>query len=376
MDLGGPAVPDRVPALGPAPAGLVPVGDRVEPMVLVAAVVLAAPRLGGPVVLVQAGQGARVVLMVLVAAGVLVAPRLVGRAVPVEQGLVAPAVLAPPVAMAPVDRAVLAALARRAAPVDRVELMSQVDRAGLADRVELTSLVAPADLVAPAVPADPVAPAVPNLTGLVDPVDRGARADRHRRRTSNTVSTTTLDPRWAAPGTCPTDSARPITGRRLGPGSTDSAGTVGLPPVLRRHSGTDRRLQVAGAGLRLLVVGTPHGTGRRAMSQSRSVISGRLVTTGTTRFRCSTRCSAAGASGCSVCGFRCTDLTARLTSRLQRTSYEDERSVRFARLHETASGRGVAAGKNACGENPVQECPAWLCTKAGRSQMSVSPDAT
>ena len=358
MDLGGPAVPDRVPALGPAPAGLVPVGDRVEPMVLVAAVVLAAPRLGGPVVLVQAGQGARVVLMVLVAAGVLVAPRLVGRAVPVEQGLVAPAVLAPPVAMAPVDRAVLADLARRAAPVDRVELMSQVDRAGLADRVELTSLVAPA---------------VPNLTGLVD---RAARADRHRRRTSNTVSTTTLDPRWAAPGTCPTDSARPITGRRLGPGSTDSAGTVGLPPVLRRHSGTDRRLQVAGAGLRLLVVGTPHGTGRRAMSQSRSVISGRLVTTGTTRFRCSTRCSAAGASGCSVCGFRCTDLTARLTSRLQRTSYEDERSVRFARLHETASGRGVAAGKNACGENPVQECPAWLCTKAGRSQMSVSPDAT
>ena len=325
MDLGGPAVPDRVPALGPAPAGLVPVGDRVEPMVLVAAVVLAAPRLGGPVVLVQAGQGARVVLMGLVAAGVLVAPRLVGRAVPVELGLAAPAVLAPPVAMAPVDRAVLAALARRAAPVDRVELMSQVDRAGLADRVELTSQVdragladrveltsrvAPADLVAPAVPADLVAPAVPNLTGLVDPVDRGARADRHRRRTSNTVSTTTLDPRWAAPGTCPTDSARPITGRRLGPGSTDSAGTAGLPPVLRRHSGTDRRLQVAGAGLRLPVVGTARGTGRRAMSLSRSAISGRLITTGTTRSRCSTRCSVDGASGSSVSGSRSTDLTA------------------------------------------------------------------
>jgi hypothetical protein len=195
-------------------------------------------------------------------------------------GLVAPAVLVPPVAMAPMDRAVLA---RRAAPVDRVGLMSLVDRAGLA------------------------APAVPDLTGRVD---LAAPVDRHRRRTSNTVSTTGVAPRWAAPGTCRTGSARRITGRRLRPGSTDSAGTVGIPPVLRRLSGTDHLLQVAGAGLRLPVVGTAHGTGRRAMSHSRSVISGRSITTGTTRSRCSTRYSVDGASGSSVSGSRCTDLTA------------------------------------------------------------------
>jgi hypothetical protein len=275
VDPGGPAVLDRVLALGPAPADLVLVrqGDRVE-------------------------------LMGLVAAVVLVPPRLVGRAGPVElvlARLVAPAVLVPPVAMAPAD---LADLAPRAAPVDRVGLMSLVDRAALADRVELMSRV---DRVVPAVLG---APAVPDLTGRVDLAGRAGPVDRHRRRTSNTVSTTGVAPRWAAPGTCPTGSARRITGRRLRPGSTDSAGTVGLPPVLRRLSGTDHRLQVAGAGLRLLVVGTAHGTGRRAMSQSRSVISGRLVTTGTTRSRCSTRYSVDGASGSSVSGSRCTDLTA------------------------------------------------------------------
>jgi hypothetical protein len=312
VDPGGPAVLDRVLALGPAPADLVLVrqGDRVELMGLVAAVVLVPPRLvgrAGPVELVLVGQGDRVELMGLVAAVVLVPPRLVGRAGPVELDLahlVAPAVLVPPVAMAPVDRAVLADLARRAAPVDRVGLMSLVDRAGLADRVELMSRV---DLAAPAVLG---APAVPDLTGRVDLAGRAAPVDRHRRRTSNTVSTTGVAPRWAAPGTCRTGSARRITGRRLRPGSTDSAGTVGLPPVLRRLSGTDHHLQVAGAGRRLPVVGTAHGTGRRAMSQSRSVISGRLVTTGTTRSRCSTRYSVDGASGSSVSGSRCTDLTA------------------------------------------------------------------
>jgi hypothetical protein len=187
-----------------------------------------------------------------------------------------------------------------AAPVDLVRMR-------LADRVELMSRVdqvVPADLAAPAVLG---APAVPDLT---DRVDLAAPVDRHRRRTSNTVSMTGVAPRWAAPGTCPTGSVRRITGRRLRPGSTDSAGTVGLPPVLRRLSGTDHRLQAVGAGLRLPVVGTAHGTGRRAMSQSRSVISGRLVTTGTTRSRCSTRYSVDGASGYSVCGSRCTDLTA------------------------------------------------------------------
>jgi hypothetical protein len=306
-----PAVLDRVLALGPAPADLVLVGqgDRVELMGLVAPVVLVAPRLvgrAGPVQLVLVGQGDRVELMGLVAPVVLVPPRLVGRAGPVQLDLarlVVPAVLAP-VVMAPEDRAVLA---RRVPPVDRVGLMSLVDRAGLANRVELMSRVVRADLADPAVLG---APAVPDLTGRVDLAGRAAPVDRLHRRTSNTVSTTGVAPRWAAPGTCPTGSARRITGRRLRPGSMDSAGTVGLPPVLRRLSGTDHRLQVDGAGLRLPVVGTAHGTGRHAMSQSRSVISGRLVTTGTTRSRCSTRCSVDGASGSSVSGSRCTDLTA------------------------------------------------------------------
>jgi hypothetical protein len=261
------------------------------------------------------GQGERVELMGLAAAVVLVLPRLAARAVPVElvlARLVAQAVLVPPVAMAPVvlaaldqtGRVVLADLDQtgRAAPAGRVGPMSLVDRAGLADRVELMSLV---DRAAPVVLVDLAAP---DLTGRVD---LAVPVDHHRRRTSNTVSTIGVAPRWAAPGTCRTDSARRIMGRRLRPGNTDSAGTVGLPPVLRRLSGTDHHLQVAGVGPRLPVVGTAHGTGRRAMSQSRSVISGRLVTTGTTRSRCSTRYSVDGASGSSVSGSRCTDLTAR-----------------------------------------------------------------
>jgi hypothetical protein len=301
VDPGGPAVLDRVLALGPARADLVLVGqgERVELMGLAAAVVLVLPRLVGravPVELVLVGQGERVELMGLVAAVVLVLPRLVGQVVPVELDLallVAPAVPVPPVAMAPVDRAAALADLVQTGRVDRVELMSLVDRA---------------DLEALAVLG---APAVPNLTGRVDLAGRAAPVDRHRRRMSNTVSTTGVAPRWAAPGTCRTGSARRITGRRLLRGNADSAGTVALPPVLRRLSGTDHHLQVAGVALRLPVVGTAHGTGRRAMSQSRNVISGRLVTTGTTRSRCSTRYSVDGASGSSVSGSRCTDLTAR-----------------------------------------------------------------
>lgn len=316
VDPGGLVVLDRVLVLGPAPADLVPVGDRVELMGRVAAVVLVGRAV--PVVLVLVGQGDRVALMGLVAAVVLAPPRLVGRAAPVELDLarlVAPAVLVPPVAMALVDRADRAGLKRRAAPVDRVEHTSLVGRAGLADRVELMSL---ADRAVPVVLG---APAVPNPTGRVDLAGPVGPVVPHRRRTSNMVFTTTLDLRWAAPGTCPTGSARRITGRRLRPGSTDSAGTVGLPPVLRRLSGTDHRLQVAGAGRPLPVVGTARGTGRRAMLQSRSAISGRLVTTGTTRSRCSTRYSVAGASGSLVYGSRCTDLTAPLRDYLSSSTH-------------------------------------------------------
>jgi len=260
----GPVVLVRV--LGPAPADLLLVGRgaRVELMGLVPPVVLVPRRLAGRVELVLVGRGDRVELMGLVVLARRLALVVLHLADRVEPG--------------PVDR-------------ELPDLMGRVDLGDLASRVVLVAmdLAAPVDLV---------------QTGRAAPVDR------HRRRTSNTVSTTGVAPRWAAPGTCRTGSARRITGRRLRPRSTDSAGTVGLPPVLRRLSGTDHHLQVAGAGLRLPVVGTAHGTGRRAMSQSRSVITGRLVTTGTTRSRCSTRYSVDGASGSSVSGSRCTDLTA------------------------------------------------------------------
>ncbi|HME64845.1 MAG TPA: hypothetical protein VKG61_08140 [Streptosporangiaceae bacterium] len=314
-----PSRQDRV--LGPAPADLLLVGRgaRVVLMGLVPPVVLVPRRLAGRVELVLVGRGDRVELMGLVVLARRLAlvvlhladrvepgpvdrelPDLMGR---VDLGDLASRVVLVP--MGPVDLAAPADLDQtgRAAPADRVELTSRVglvDRAGLADLVQ-TGRAAPADLAAPA---------VPDLTGRVDLAGRAAPVDRHRRRTSNTVSTTGVAPRWAAPGTCRTGSARRITGRRPRPGNADSAGTVGLPPVLRRLSGTDHHLQVAGAGLRLPVVGTAHGTGRRAMSQSRSVITGRLVTTGTTRSRCSTRYSVDGASGSSVSGSRCTDLTA------------------------------------------------------------------
>jgi hypothetical protein len=245
----------------------------------------------GPVVLLLVDPGDREDLMVLLDRAVL--------------GLVVLLLVDPVDREALMARAGLGDLASRvvlvgmdpAAPADLVRMR-------LADRVELMSRVVPADLAVLA------APAVPDLTDRVGLAGLAAPVDRHRRRTSNTVSMTGVAPRWAAPGTCPTGSVRRITGRRLRPGSTDSAGTVGLPPVLRRLSGTDHRLQAVGAGLRLPVVGTAHGTGRRAMSQSRSVISGRLVTAGTTRSRCSTRYSVDGASGSSVSGSRCTDLTA------------------------------------------------------------------
>ena len=306
----GPVVLVRV--LGPAPADLLLVGRgaRVVLMGLVPPVGLVPRRLAGRVELVLVGRGDRVELMGLVVLARRLALVVLHLADRVEPGpvdrelpdLMGRVVLVP---MGPVDLAAPADLDQtgRAAPADRVELTSRVglvDRAGLADLVQ-TGRAAPADLAAPA---------VPDLTGRVDLAGRAAPVDRHRRRTSNTVSTTGAAPRWAAPGTCRTGSARRITGRRPRPGNADSAGTVGLPPVLRRLSGTDHHLQVAGAGLRLPVVGTAHGTGRRAMSQSRSVITGRLVTTGTTRSRCSTRYSVDGASGSSVSGSRCTDLTA------------------------------------------------------------------
>jgi hypothetical protein len=195
-------------------------------------------------------------------------------------------------------------------PVGQVDLVDRADIRGLAGPVVLDRVD----------PVDPV-----DLAGRVDPVDLAGRVDLGNQgmdpagrvdlgvpagHTHPGVRTTGVAPRWAAPGTCRTGSARRITGRRLRPGNTDSAGTVGVPPVLRRRSGTDRRPRVAGAVHRLPVVGTVRGMVRRVTGASRSVITGRSITTGTTRSRCSTRYSVDGASGSSVSGSRCTDLTA------------------------------------------------------------------
>ena len=135
------------------------------------------------------------------------------------------------------------------------------------------------------------------------------RVDRHQRRTCPGVLSTGVVPRWAARGMCRTASARPATVRRRRHHSVDGAGMAGLRPERRRLGGTDRRPRVAGAVLRLPVVGTAHGTGRTATSDGRNAISGRSITTGTTRSRCSIRSLGDGASGSSVSGSRCTDTT-------------------------------------------------------------------
>ena len=231
----------------------------------------------------------------------------------------------------PVDRAVLG----------RVDLgMGRVDPVGLVG-LDLAELVGPVDLGMDRVdpvgrvdlgmdrvdPVDRVAQAM-NPADLVDLADRAGpagredlgdrgmnrvalavRVDRHQRRTRPGVLSTGVVPRWAAPGMCRTASARPATVRRRRHHSVDGAGMAGLRPERRRLGGTDRRPRVAGAVLRLPVVGTAHGTGRTATSDGRNAISGRSITTGTTRSRCSIRSLGDGASGSSVSGSRCTETT-------------------------------------------------------------------
>jgi hypothetical protein len=266
-----------------------------------------------------------------------------------QADLVDPAVLGP-AARHPVDLVDIRDRAGRAdlgdlAGLDPVGLvvLGRVDRA---DRVDLTDIRSLADRVDPAV-LDPVDPAVLDPAGPVDLGDQGMDpADRVDRavldpagldpagradlgdqgmdpagrvdlgdlgvpvgRTHPGVLTSGVAPRWAAPEMRLTASAHPTTVRRLHPDNTDSAGMAGLLPERRRLSGTDRRPRVAGAVRRLPVVGTAHGMVRRATWASRSVISGRSITTATTRFRCSTRFSGDGASGSSESGSRCTDTT-------------------------------------------------------------------
>jgi len=191
----------------------------------------------------------------------------------------------------PVDRAVLG---RVDLGMDRVDLVGRVDRVAQA--------MNPADRAGPA--------------GREDLGDRGmnrvalaVRVDRHQRRTRPGVLSTGVVPRWAAPGMCRTASARPATVRLLRHHSADGAGMAGPRPERRRRGGTDRRPRVAGAVRRLPVVGTVHGMVRRVTGASRNAISGRSITTGTTRSRCSIRSLGDGASGSSDSGFRCTETT-------------------------------------------------------------------
>ena len=238
----------------------------------------------------------------------------VGRAVLVGLGLAGP-----------VDRAVLGRADQgmdRVDPADRagrvgldlVDLVGRVDlgmdRVDLVGRVDLDLAAGRVDRVAQAMnpvdPADPVDRA--GREDLGDRVDRAIRADR-KRRTRPEVLSTGVGPRWADPVMCRTASAPPTTVHRLRPDNTDGAGMAGPRPERNRLGGTDRRPRVVGADRRLPVVGTVHGMVRRVTGASRNAISGRSITTGTTRSRCSTRYSVDGASGSSDSGFRCTETT-------------------------------------------------------------------
>jgi hypothetical protein len=187
---------------------------------------------------------------------------------------------------------------------DRVDRLDQADIRDRAGRVDPAAGLAELDLAARVVRVDLGRADRVALGGLAD---LAVRLDRHQRHGRPGVLSTGVAPRWAAPGMCHKASARPATVRRLRRHSTDGAGMAGLRPERRRLGGTDRRPRVDGAVRRLPVVGTVHGTGRRAISGSRSVISGRSITTAITRSRCSTRFSGDGASGSSVSGSRCTN---------------------------------------------------------------------
>jgi hypothetical protein len=219
----------------------------------------------------------------------------------------------------PVDRAVLGRADRgmdRVDPADRADRAGRVglDLADLVGRVDLgmdrVNLVGRVDRVPQAMnPADPVDRAGrEDLGDRVDRADLAIRADR-KRRTRPEVLSTGVGPRWADPGMCRTASAPPTTVHRLRPDNTDGAGMAGPRPERSRLGGTDHRPRVAGAVRRLPVVGTVHGMVRRVTGASRNAISGRSITTGTTRSRCSIRSLGDGASGSSDSGFRCTETT-------------------------------------------------------------------
>ena len=293
--------------MGPSPTGRGP-ADRAGLVVLDPV-----DRAGlGRVGLVDLGRAG---LVVTGRAGLAVLDLDRGQADPVDPAALDRAGLADPVDLG--DQGMDPAGLDRVDPVDRVDIRGLADLAGLAvlDRagpVDLAVLgrAGPVDLgdqgMDPAGLVDPAGREDLGDQGM-DPADRVDLVDL--RRTHPGVRTSGVALRWAAPGMRRTASAHPTTVRRLHRDNVDSAGMVGLLPERRRRSGTGRRPRVAGAVRRLPVVGTAHGMVRRVTGATRSVISGRSITTATTRSRCSIRYSADGASGSSESGFRCTDTT-------------------------------------------------------------------
>ncbi len=234
-------------------------------------------------------------------------------------GLVVPAA---PDRMVPVDLVVL----DRMVLVDLVDpvVLERMDPADLAGRMAPVARLVPTDLLARADPVAPMAPAVRSTVDLVVPVDRSTvdrstverstvdRAvpvDRHRRHMCNAATTTAAARSGVVRGTHRTASAPRVTVHpRLRP-RTDSGGMMGLLPERRRPTGMVRRLPVVGTDRLLPEAGTNTGTDRPTTSVGGRQTMARSTTTGTTPHRSSTRCSAAGVSGSSVPGSRCTDLS-------------------------------------------------------------------
>ncbi len=152
------------------------------------------------------------------------------------------------------------AVRHRRDPVDLVDMRGRMGLEDLAvrHRRDPVDLAARADLDL----VDPV-----DMRGRVDLVARADLdpVDHRRRHTGLGVSTARVVPRWAAPTMRLTASVHPTTVRRLRRHNADSAGMAGLLPEGPRLTGSGRRPRVAGTDLRLPVVGTTDGMGRRAI---------------------------------------------------------------------------------------------------------------
>jgi hypothetical protein len=221
---------------------------------------------------------------------------LVGLVVPVVPDRMGPA--------AQVDRMGRVALTARAVPVVLVGLST-------ADRVLPEDLEVP---MARAVPVDLVGLSTVDLVVPGDPVGLNtaalvAPAGRRHRPMCNTVTTTVVDRSGVVRETHRTVSALQVTARPHLRPRTDSVGMAGLLPERRRPTGTARRLPAVGTVRRPPAAGTLDGTVRHTISVGDRPTMARSTTTATTPHRFSTRCSAAGASGSSVPGSRCTDLS-------------------------------------------------------------------